>query len=103
MKRKVSATTRLLRELFTQYLSTFLAFCELINNSIQATVKNIDIKIDYAKDNEITPTIIKRIEVMDDGIDVHINDIQGKLFDFVDSSKKRGKGPVKGKFIRCNF
>lgn len=92
MKRKVSATTRLLHELFTQYQSTFLAFCELINNSIQATAKNIDIKIDYAKDNELTPTIIKRIEVKDDGIGVHINDVQGKLLDFGDSSKKGGKG-----------
>ena len=48
MKRKVSATTRLLHDLFTQYQNTFLAFCELINNSIQAKAKSITITIDYS-------------------------------------------------------
>lgn len=92
MKRKVSATTRLLHDLFTQYQSTFLAFCELINNSIQADAKNIDITIDYAKDNELSPTLIKKIIVKDDGIGVHQNLIQERLLDFGDSTKKGGKG-----------
>ncbi|MEJ5144852.1 ATP-binding protein [Sphingobacterium sp. MYb388] len=92
MKRKVSATTRLLHELFTQYQSTFLSFCELINNSIQAEAKNINIEIDYAKANEIVPTVIKKIEIKDDGTGVHTNNIQGKLLDFGDSTKKGGKG-----------
>ncbi|MDR6571038.1 ATP-binding protein [Chitinophaga ginsengisegetis] len=92
MKRKVSATTRLLHDLFTQYQSTFLAFCELINNSIQADAKNIDITIDYAKDHELSPTIIRKIVVKDDGIGVHQNLIQDRLLDFGDSTKKGGKG-----------
>lgn len=92
MKRRVSATTRLLHELFTQYQSTFLAFCELINNSIQAEAKNIDITIDHANEADLSPTLIKKIKVKDDGIGVHQNDIQDKLLDFGDSSKKGGKG-----------
>lgn len=92
MKRKVSATTRLLHDLFTQYQSTFLAFCELINNSIQADAKNISITIDYAKENELSATAIKKIIVHDDGIGVHQNFIQDRLLDFGDSSKKGGKG-----------
>lgn len=92
MKRKVSATTRLLHDLFTQYQSTFLAFCELINNSIQADAKNIDILIDYADDNELSPTLIKKIIISDDGIGVHQNFIQDRLLDFGDSNKKGGKG-----------
>jgi len=92
MKRKVSATTRLLHDLFTQYQSTFLAFCELINNSIQAQAKNISIVIDYPATSEVSATAIKRIEIKDDGIGVHQNYIQDKLLDFGDSSKKGGKG-----------
>lgn len=92
MKRKVSATTRLLHDLFTQYQSTFLAFCELINNSIQADSKNIDITIDYSGDRELSPTQIKKIIIKDDGIGVHQNNIQDRLMDFGDSSKKGGKG-----------
>lgn len=92
MKRKVSATTRLLHDLFTQYPSTFRAFCELINNSIQAKAKNIQITIDYAHQAELYPTSIKQIIIRDDGTGVHLNDLQEKLLDFGDSSKKGGKG-----------
>jgi len=92
MKRKVSATTRLLHDLFTQYPSTFLAFCELINNSIQAQAKNIDVTVEYPNDGELYATSIKRIEIKDDGIGVHQEDIQGTILDFGDSIKKGGKG-----------
>lgn len=92
MKRKVSATTRLLHDLFTQYQSTFLAFCELINNSIQAGAKNINIKIEYPKTSELSPTSIKKIEIKDDGVGVHQDHIQDTLLDFGDSTKKGGKG-----------
>jgi hypothetical protein len=92
MKRRVSATTRLMHELFTQYPSTFRAFCELINNSIQAKAKKIDITIDYAREGEMFPTAIKQIVIKDDGVGVHLNDVQEKLLDFGDSSKKGGKG-----------
>ncbi len=61
MIRKVSATTRLLHDLFAQYQSTFLAFCELINNSIQAEAKNIDFTIEYIKEKELFPTQISKL------------------------------------------
>jgi hypothetical protein len=92
MQRKVSATTRLLHELFTQYPSTFRAFCELINNSIQARAKHIYITIDYAQEGEMFPTAVTRIVVRDDGHGVHVNEIQNRLLDFGDSTKKGGKG-----------
>jgi hypothetical protein len=92
MLRKVSATTRLIHELFTQYQSTFLAFCELINNSIQAEAKNITITIDYPEEKELSPIPIKEIVIKDDGVGVHQDDIQDKLLDFGDSRKKGGKG-----------
>lgn len=92
MKRRFSASSRLINELFTQYQSTFLAFCELINNSIQADAKNIDIQIDYAKDSEMSPTMIRKIVVKDDGFGVHQKEIDKKLLDIGDSDKKGGKG-----------
>ncbi len=92
MKRKFSASSRLINELFTQYQSTFLAFCELINNSIQADAKNIDIQIDYAKESELFPTLIKKIVIKDDGFGVHQRDIDKKILDIGDSDKKGGKG-----------
>jgi hypothetical protein len=92
MKRRFSASSRLINELFTQYQSTFLAFCELINNSIQADAGSIDIQIDYAKDSELFPTAIKKIIVKDDGFGVHQKDIDKKLLDIGDSDKKGGKG-----------
>lgn len=92
MKRKFSASSRLINELFTQYQSTFLAFCELLNNSIQADANNIEIQIEYSKDTELFPTAIKRIVVKDDGYGVHLNEIDKKLLDIGDSDKKGGKG-----------
>src|SRR6185437_1258592 len=92
MKRKVSATTRLLHDLFTQYPSTFRAFCELVNNSIQANAKRINITIDYASEGEMFPTAVTKIVVRDDGHGVHVNQIQERLLDFGDSTKKGGKG-----------
>lgn len=92
MKRKVSATTRLLHDLFTQYPSTFIAFCELLNNAIQAHAKNISIKVDYSSTSEVSLNLIKKIEVKDDGVGVFLDDIQDKLLDFGDSAKKGGKG-----------
>jgi sensor histidine kinase regulating citrate/malate metabolism len=92
MKRRFSASSRLINELFTQYQSTFLAFCELINNSMQADAKNIDVHIDYIGENELWPTIIKKIIVKDDGYGVHQKDIDKKLLDIGDSDKKGGKG-----------
>ncbi|MEO6734427.1 MAG: ATP-binding protein [Ferruginibacter sp.] len=92
MKRKVSATTRLLHDLFTQYQSTFLAFCELLNNSIQADAKNIDVIVDYPSEKDLSPVAIKQIIINDDGVGVHQNNIQDRLMDFGDSGKKGGKG-----------
>jgi len=92
MKRKFSASSRLINELFTQYQSTFLAFCELINNSIQASARNIRVTIDYTKESELFPTLIKKIVVRDDGHGVHETQIEKKLLDIGDSDKKGGKG-----------
>jgi len=92
MKRKLTTNSRLVNELFANYISTFTAFCELINNSIQAKCKNIWIDIDYTDESEIHPLIIKKISIKDDGVGVHISEIDKKLLDIGTANKDGGKG-----------
>lgn len=92
MKRRLTTNSRLVNELFANYISTFSAFCELINNSIQASATNIFIDIDYTDDSEIHPLVIKKIQIKDDGIGVHQSEIKSKLLEIGTASKVGGKG-----------
>ncbi|MBS1549676.1 MAG: ATP-binding protein [Bacteroidetes bacterium] len=92
MSRKLTTNSRLINELFANYISTFAAFSELMNNSIQAKAKNIWIDIDYAHESEITPTLIKNLKIKDDGIGVHTSDLDRKLLDIGTTNKDGGKG-----------
>jgi len=92
MNRKLTTNSRLVNELFANYISTFTAFCELINNSIQAKSKNIWIDIDYTKEDEVHPLIIKKITIKDDGVGVHVSEIDNKLLDIGTANKDGGKG-----------
>jgi hypothetical protein len=92
MKRKLTTNSRLVNELFANYISTFAAFCELINNSLQAKAKNIWINIDYTDPSEIHPLIIKKITIKDDGFGVHINELDNKILDIGTANKDGGKG-----------
>lgn len=92
MKRKFTTNSRLVNELFANYISTFSAFCELLNNSLQAGAKNIWIDIDYTKEDEVYPTIIKKIIIKDDGCGVYISEVPHKLLDIGTANKDGGKG-----------
>ena len=92
MKRKLTTNSRLVNELFANYISTFAAFCELINNSLQAKAKNIWIDIDYTKPSELHPLVIKKIVIKDDGHGVHINELEQKILDIGTANKEGGKG-----------
>ncbi len=76
MRRKFTANSRLINDLFTRYLNTYFAFSELLNNSIQASAENIWITITYSPSEEVTDKMIKKIVVRDDGVGVHINDVK---------------------------
>lgn len=78
--------------LFANYISTFTAFCELINYSIQTKAKNILIDLDYTKLNELHPLIINSISIRDDGFGVHANEIEQKSLDIGNANKEWGKG-----------
>lgn len=92
MNRKLTTNSRLVNELFANYISTFTAFCELINNSIQAKSKNIWIDLDYTPEDEVHPLIIKKITIKDDGVGVHVSEIEKKLLDIGTANKDGGKG-----------
>jgi uncharacterized protein YihD (DUF1040 family) len=92
MNRILTTNSRLIHEIFARYLNTFNAFCELINNSIQAKSKNIWIDIDYTPDEEMYPLPIKNISIKDDGVGVHISEIEQKLFNIGTTIKEGGKG-----------
>lgn len=91
MERIFTTNSRLVNELFANYISTFAALCELINNSIQAKAKNIWLNIDYTPDNELSPLIIKQIVIKDDGQGVYINDLDKKFWILVQIIKKEEK------------
>lgn len=92
MKRNYSTHSRVINDLFAQYGNTFIAFCELMNNSIQAGAKNINITIDQATEDEITPTLIKSITIRDDGHGVSESDFTYKILHIGTDAKNGGKG-----------
>ncbi|MBK9417491.1 MAG: ATP-binding protein [Flavobacteriales bacterium] len=92
MKRKFTTNSRVVNDLFTRYLNTFYAFAELLNNSIQATAKNIWIDVTYNGDMADVP--IGSISVRDDGHGVHVSEIDPRLFNIGTTNKQHGKESV---------
>lgn len=92
MSRKLTTNSRLVNELFANYISTFTAFCELINNAIQAKANNIWIDIKYTDESEVHPNIIQKIIIRDDGIGVHSSELEKKILDIGTTNKAGGKG-----------
>lgn len=92
MKRKFTVNTRILTDLIPNHITTFSAFCEFINNSIQAKSKNIWIDIDYTNEDEVHPLLIKNISIKDDGIGVHSSELEYKTLDIGTGNKEGGKG-----------
>lgn len=86
-----STNSRVIKDLLTQYKNTFYAFCELINNSIQANSTVIDIKVDYAK-SELTKSPIKGITIRDNGNGVSLSDFDKKILEIGTDVKKGGQG-----------
>lgn len=92
MKRKLETNSRIISKLFTQYPDTFIAFCELINNSIQAKAKNIHIRLTLVPSDELPQNIIRQIEIEDDGYGVSESDFDKKILQIATDVKEEGKG-----------
>lgn len=92
MKKRFTTNGRLLYDVFASYNNTFNAFCELINNSIQANAKNIKIIIQQYPDETFSPIPIQKIIIEDDGIGVSSSTFDFKILDIATPEKESGKG-----------
>lgn len=86
-----STNSRVVKDLLTQYRNTFYAFCELINNSIQADAKKVNITVEYVK-NQLSKAPIKSIVIKDNGNGVSLSDFEKKILEIGTDVKKGGEG-----------
>jgi hypothetical protein len=89
--KKITTNTRVIKDLLTNYRDTFQAFRELINNSIQADSKNIEINIEYTNSASIKSPI-KSIEIKDDGFGVPFNEFDNRILEIGTMAKQKGQG-----------
>ncbi|KIX19844.1 hypothetical protein SY27_17520 [Flavobacterium sp. 316] len=89
--KKITTNTRVIKDLLTKYKDTFQAFRELINNSLQADSKNIEINIEYVNEVNIKSPI-KSIEIKDDGYGVPFNEFDKRILEIGTTSKASGQG-----------
>src|SRR5579859_7085815 len=89
--KQLSTNARIIKDLLTKYKDTFVAFCELLNNAIQAKATRIELTIDYA--NSATARApFTRIELVDNGIGVNATDFEKKILEIGTDVKKNGQG-----------
>lgn len=90
--KKITTNSRVIKDILTRYRDTFSALCELINNSIQADAKNIEISIDYNSGADLIQSPIKSIVIKDDGNGVTYSEFEKKILDIGTTVKKGGQG-----------
>lgn len=83
---------RLFGELLAKYPNTFVALCELVNNSLQAKAKEIRITLNSAPVSKLTETTLERIVVKDDGCGVSKSEFEWKIMQVATDAKEGGKG-----------
>jgi hypothetical protein len=89
--KKITTNTRVIKNLLTKYTDTFRALKELINNSLQANSRNIEITIDYTDEIQYKSGI-KKITIEDDGYGVAYSDFDKKILEIGTTAKERGQG-----------
>lgn len=88
--KKLTTNTQLIKGVLTRYKNTFFAFCELINNSLQATAKKIEIMIDYQ--NSIGSSGITKITLKDNGYGVPYSEFEERILNIGTTVKTGGHG-----------
>jgi len=89
--KQLSTNSRIIKDLLTKYRDTFAAFCELLNNSIQAKATRIELAIDYSN-SPAAKAPFTRIELVDNGIGVNATDFEKKILEIGTDVKKDGQG-----------
>ncbi len=89
--KQFSTNSRLIKNLLTKYKDTFAALCELLNNSIQAQAKRIEISIDY-NDDFRNKCLFSKIEIKDFGYGVSVSDFEKKILEIGTDVKTGGEG-----------
>ena len=89
--KKITTNTRVIKDLLTKYRDTFQAFRELINNSIQAEAKKIEINIEYINQANVKSPI-NSIEIIDNGYGVPYNEFDNKILEIGTTVKQKGQG-----------
>jgi hypothetical protein len=92
MNEQFTFNKRLLSDVLAKYSDTFVAFCELLNNSIQAGADKIEIQIEYAPTDKVTTSDLKRIVVRDNGVGVSKSEFRWKLLEVATKAKLGGQG-----------
>ncbi|WP_054031236.1 ATP-binding protein [Desulfatitalea tepidiphila] len=92
MKYTFTTNSRVISSLLANYKDTFVAFCELINNSIQASASEIYIDISQTAEEILNESRITKIMLRDNGIGVSQSDFRKNIFEIGTTVKKGGKG-----------
>ena len=94
IKMRMSTHARLLKDVLTHYKSTFHALKELINNSIQANAKCININLipSTCDEDSIMYRPIESIEVIDDGCGVATSSFEDTIMNIATDNKEGGMG-----------
>ena len=94
VKMKMSTNPRLLKDVLTLYKSTFFALKELIDNSIQATAKKVEVKLipSSCPLDSINYKCIERIEVLDNGEGVPFSMFENSVMQIATDNKAEGQG-----------
>ena len=101
IKEKIKVNGRLITNALIDKSNTFLALCELIDNSIQANAKIINIYMKTDSPKEIVKDSISFLSIIDNGIGVSYSDFPKKILEIATDVKPKGKG--RGRFSVFQF
>lgn len=94
VKMKMSTNPRLLKDVLTLYKSTFYALKELIDNSIQANAKRIEVNLipSACPVDSVNFKTIESVEVLDYGDGVSFSDFENSIMLIATDNKTEGQG-----------
>jgi hypothetical protein len=92
MTEQFTFNKRLVFETLAHYQDTFLALCELVNNSIQAEADRIELQVDYAPRDAVSVSDTNKIIVRDNGVGVSKGEFKTKILQVATKAKQGGRG-----------